>query len=105
MRRLRGQLIEVFKILKGFDKVNPELFVLDQKSITRTNGLKLTGKRFNTNKAKNYFVNNIVKVWNLIPNSVVASELINQFKNRLDIYFTHENLSQISRVCNLNLNI
>ena len=105
MRRLRGQLIKVFKILKGFDVVNLDLFVLEQNSITRSNGLKLTGKRFKTNKAKNYFVNNIVKVWNVIPNSVVASESINQFKNRLDKHFTHENLSLISRMCNLNLNI
>ena len=45
LRRLRGQLIEVFKILKGFDKVNNVIF-RDDNIITRNNEYKLKGKRF-----------------------------------------------------------
>ena len=103
VRRLRGQLIEVYKIINGFDKVHPRLLIVDNNSFTRNNGLKLLGKRFRTDKAKNFFSNKIVKVWNLLPNSIVTSESINQFKNRVDKYFTNDNLSTISRIWDLDL--
>ena len=105
VRRLRGQLIEVFKILNGFDNVNSSLLIRDENPITRNNGFKLIGKRFQTDRAKHFFTNKIVRIWNLLPASVVESLSINQFKNRIDKYFTEDNLALISRVCDLNLNI
>jgi len=30
MRRLRGDLIEVFKILKGYDDIGKDIFLFDQ---------------------------------------------------------------------------
>ena len=105
VRRLRGQLIEVYKIINGFDKVQSRLLLVDNNLLTRNNGFKLLGKRFRTDKAKNFFSNKIVRVWNLLPNSIVSSESINQFKNRLDKYFTNDNLSSISSICDLSLNL
>ena len=105
VRRLRGQLIEVFKILNGFDNVKPSLLTRDENPLTRNNGCKLVGKRFHTDRAKHFFTNKIVKVWNLLPESVVSSLSINQFKNRIDKHFTEDNLSLISRICDLNLNV
>ena len=103
IRRLRGQLIEVFKIVNGFDEVKPNLITIDQNPITRNNGLKLVGKRFRTYIAKNFFFNKIVKIWNFLPETVVSATSINQFKNRLDKYFTDNNLPSLSRVCDLDL--
>ena len=103
VRRLRGQLIEAFKILNGFDEVNSRLLRVDENPITRNNGFKLIGKRFRTDKAKNFFANKIVNIWNMLPNSIVSAMTINQFKNRIDKYFTDDNLDLISRVCNLDL--
>ena len=55
-RRLRGEMIEVFKILKGFDDVDSmQLFSLSDVTITRNNGLKLQGRRFRTNIVKKIF--------------------------------------------------
>ena len=105
VRRLRGQLIEVFKILNGFDKVRPGLLTLEIDSITRNNGYKLIGNRFRTDKAKNFFTNKIVNVWNLLPNSIVSSTTINQFKNRIDKYFTDDKINIISRVCDIDLQL
>ena len=54
LRRLRRELIETFKILKGFDYGGKEnFFNLKVNSVTRNNVLKLAGKRFNTNVSKN----------------------------------------------------
>ena len=94
-RRLRGQLIQAFKIIKQFDDVNPNYFFkFDQSSITRGNDLKLKYKTqtYVTDPGKNYFTNSIVKEWNLLPNTVINSTSINMFKNRLDKYFKNANI-------------
>jgi len=94
-RRLRGQLIQGFKIIKQFDKVNPDYFFkFDENSVTRGNELKLkykTGIRV-TDIGKNFFTNSIVQEWNALPNTVVNSTSINMFKNRLDKYFKMKNI-------------
>ena len=87
-RRMRGDLIEVFKIFRGFDNLNPnDYFDVDQAGTTRNNGFKIRGKRFNTNEAKHFFFNRVVNAWNALPNNVVASNTVETFKNRLDNYF------------------
>lgn len=85
-RRLRGQLIECFKTLKGFNKVDAsKLFTVDMDSRTRSNGLKLKkGKRPNLDITKNFYTFKIINEWNSLPTSVVNSETINTFKVRLD---------------------
>ena len=101
-RRLRGQLIEVFKILNGFDLVN-NILVRDENPLTRNNGQKLIGKRFRTDVAKYFFTNRIVDAWNILPANVVASNSINEFKNRLDKYFASENSSDLYRIYELKI--
>ena len=86
-RRLRGEMIEVFKILKGFDNVDSrQFFKLSDIGITRNNGLKLQVKRFRTNIAKNFFTYKVINHWNRLPQEVVDAQSINTFKNRLDRY-------------------
>ena len=84
-RRLRGELIETYKMLKGFENVRKEnFFKLDKNSVTRNNGFKLVVKRFNTNVSSNYFTNKVINHWNSLPADVVVADSINSFKNRLD---------------------
>ena len=55
-RKFRGDMIEVFKILNKFDKINPEtLFEINNASVTRGNGMKLKIQRYNTIAHKSYF--------------------------------------------------
>ncbi len=71
-RRIRGDLIEVFKILNQFDKINPDkLFVMNNTTITRGNGMKLKGQRHNTIARKSYFSVRVFDLWNKLPASVV----------------------------------
>ena len=89
-RRLRGDLIETFKILKGFDKINPDLlFQVDNTTVTRGNGMKLRVKRCNTEIRKAFFTVRVVEHWNKLPASVVDADTIHSFKCRLDKHF-HE---------------
>merc|ERR1712105_179627 len=60
-RRLRGDLIEVFKIVKGIENMNVEkYFTIDTSNTTINNGCKIVGKRFQTNEAKYFFFNRVV---------------------------------------------
>ena len=87
-RRLRGDLIEVFKMFNGYTNINPEkLFTRVRSNSTRNHGFKITGKRFSTTEAKYFFTNRIVNIWNNLPFNVVNATTIETFKNRLDRYF------------------
>ena len=86
-RRLRGDLIEVFKIIKGIENIDMEkYFTIDTSNITRNNGYKIVGKRFQTNEAKHFFFNRVVNVWNGLPSNVIDCSTTDVFKKRLDVY-------------------
>ncbi len=87
-RRIRGDLIETFKILNNIDHINQEnFFELSTQPTTRNNGLKLKGQRFNTDLRKNYFNIRVIDFWNRLPASVVQANTIATFKARLDKYY------------------
>ena len=86
-RRLRGDLIEVFKIIKGIENMDMEkYFTIDTSNITINNGYKIVGKRFQTNEAKHFFFNRVVNVWNGLPSNVIDCSTTEIFKKRLDVY-------------------
>ena len=83
-RRIRGQLIETFKMLKGIENIDyNKLFTLSNNQ-TRSNGLKLNLKRFNTTQCGNFYTYKISSYWNRLPADVVNSTNVNQFKLKLD---------------------
>ena len=87
-RRIRGDLIETFKILKNIDKINKDNFLeLSTQLTTRNNGLKLKGQRFNTDLRKNFFNVRVIESWNKLPASVVQANTTDTFKARLDKHF------------------
>ena len=84
VRRLRGQLIETFKILKGIDRVDyRNLFTLSSNQ-TRSNGWKLDLPRFNTSQCGNFFSFRIPSIWNRLPANIVESDSVTEFKQKLD---------------------
>ncbi len=93
-RHLRGKLIECFKILKGFRNVDANrLFLIDDSSRTRSNGVKLRYEQLQLDCTKFSFTNDVVREWNKLPPSVVWFNTINSFKNKLD----HHLLQQVFR--------
>ncbi len=82
---MRDDLIEVCKMFKGFVNVDVnDYFTLSQSRLTRGNGYKIASKRLSSQEAKHFFLNRVVNTWNSLPASVVESESIATFKNRLD---------------------
>jgi len=84
-RRTRGDLIQVFKIVKGIDKLNfNHFFEYSNYSSTRGHKYKLVKKRCKFELRRNFFSQRIVDIWNKLPEAVVEAENVNIFKNRLD---------------------
>ena len=87
-RRLRGQLIEVFKYLNEFTTASARgLFDYDLNYRTRNNGAKLIVQHFNTSVAKHFYPIKIASTWNALPNEVVSSRTVNCYKNSLDKHY------------------
>ena len=85
-RRLRGDLIETFKILTGKEHVNCSIFfqLADVTSGLRGHSLTLFKARCRMRVRQNFFSLWIVNEWNKLPQDVVDASSINMIKNRLD---------------------
>ena len=92
-RRLRGDMIEVFKILNGFydENIAPKL-IRNLDGRTRGNSEKLIHRQSNTDIRKFSFCVRVVGAWNSLPNSVIQSTSINNFKNNLDNHWKNEEI-------------
>ena len=73
MRRLRGQLIQVYKLLHHIDNIEFEKFFTLSDNVTRNNGYKLNAKRFYTRASERFFSNSVINQWNALPSEVVLS--------------------------------
>ena len=83
-RRIRGDLIEVFKIYKGWTNLNFSDFFTLANNCLRGHQMKLYKRRFNTDLGKFSFTNRIVDIWNSLPEDLLEGNTINAFKNGLD---------------------
>ena len=87
IRRIRGDLIQMFKYVKGFDKINfvtPPEFL---KTITRGHMFKYHGDDLNRKSHKSrstYFLNRVKPYWNKLPAEALEATSINGFKNVID---------------------
>lgn len=87
-RRLRGDMLETFKIISGKENLDKEIFFrFDKDSITRGHNYKLIKPRSNLNARKFSFGHRVVDEWNNLPWEVVNSGNMNQFKARIDRHF------------------
>ena len=83
-RRLRGDLIEAFKIMKGLvDVKSSDLFTLSNNSL-RGHSLKLFKSVYNLDCGKFVFTNRVVKEWNLLTEEIISCSTVNTFKNKVD---------------------
>ena len=90
-RRLRGDMIEVYKIVHEiYDPVTTnKLFtkIPEHSSTRKANTLNLLKKRTNNTPFQKFFTNRIINTWNALPNDVVNAINVNSFKNKIDAHF------------------
>ena len=83
-RRLRGDLIQTYKIFQNLDEIDKEIMPLSTYTSTRNQGDKMRRRYSKTNIRKFTFTNRVVDHWNTLPPEVKNSPTLNTFKNRLD---------------------
>lgn len=85
-RRVRGDIIQTFKIVKGLDDCSFEKF-FNYSSSTRGNNLKLEKPKCRTTFCQNQFSSRIIDTWNNLPQHVVDAEDVQKFKAKLDSHW------------------
>ena len=86
-RRLRGDQIEVFKIVNGYDNVDRNMFFkLKEGSRTRGHKAALVKEQCRLDMRKYSFSQMVINEWNKLPNHCVNASSVNLFINRIDIY-------------------
>ena len=84
-RRMRGDLIETFKITRGFVNYGQHFF-----NMSRSNLNILSQVTKTTSLArKDFFSERVINYWNILPNSVKMSPSVNSFKANLENYKAH----------------
>ena len=89
-RRVRGDLIQVFKLFTGIDKLDyKKFFSINCNRTLRGHQYKIFKDRSRTELRRNCFSQRIVNVWNELPIEVVSAETLDIFKKRVDEWFVN----------------
>ena len=83
-RRVRADLIEVYKIMHGLSPVNfNTFFEYSTNSNTRGHSLKLHKRRVHTDLRQHFFTERVINNWNSLNEEIVSAISINSFKRKL----------------------
>lgn len=83
-RRLRGDLIETFKIVTNSYSCNINFYKTNANEHLRGHSRKLSKEKNNRLQRKNFITNRVVYAWNSLPEETVSADNVIVFKTRLD---------------------
>jgi len=91
-RRLRGDLIETYKIVTNKENIDSSQFfhIADTGHDLRGHSLKLSQSRNTSRVRRMFFSQRVVADWNRLPQYVVDAPSTNAFKNRLDKFWKED---------------
>ena len=95
-RRKRQDLILVYRIISGHDKIDPHSlfqFYGEHERQTRLSSYpwNIVEPRSRTELRKNFFTNRVSSLWNALPVEVKSAPTVTTFKNRYDAYKNMQN--------------
>ena len=94
-RRLRGDMIQVYKILSGkhIRSICPRLRTkVEATGREGRHSMALHQERCKTDIRKYSFTQRVVSSWNTLPNEVVQSKTVAEFKRRIDHAWKNEKM-------------
>ena len=98
-RRLRGDQIEVFKTVNGYEDVDRNMFFkFKEGSRTRGNKAALVKEQCRLDMRKYSFSQREIHKWNKLPNDCVNASSVNMFKNRIDRYMIRAGYTQMIKL-------
>ena len=85
-RRTRNDMIQVYKIMNGIDRLDKELFFREPSVVnTRGHSFKVyKGEHVRCKSRLNSFSHRVINPWNKLTETVVCSKDVNQFKSNLN---------------------
>ena len=86
-RRVRGDLIQFFKIIHGYERVNfvNGINYANNNYMIRGNQFRLNRELAKACQSRHTFLTNrIVPIWNKLSNEIVTAKSLNSFKAQLD---------------------
>ena len=89
-RRRRCDIIQVFKMFKGIDRIDIEEFFTLNVGPTRGHSLKISKPRVATSLRQNSFTIRVINDWNSLSESTISCDTVNSFKSALSKeWFNH----------------
>ena len=90
-RRVSGDLIEVVKVIKGFEEVDSNtLFKIVSSTNLKGHSLQLYKHNLRLHTKKYFFSQRVIDMWNKLDTDVIAYRTVSTFKKHLDNYiFNH----------------
>ena len=90
--RVRGDMIQTYKILNGIDRIDSAIFFeLSAASVTRGHSQKIVKKHARLGSRQSVFSQRVVNDWNSLQAEAIDSQSINSsFKSRLDKFWRPE---------------
>ena len=92
-RRIKFDLICVFKIIHGLIDIQPQSFFdFDNDSRTRGHRHKIKHPRFYLDIRKHWFASRIISLWNDLPSECVEAANVISFKNKVTNYLLSKDI-------------
>ena len=89
-RRLRFDMIQLYKILTNKERLDPDIFFeLHQYSATRGHTMKLRKPRARTSLRSSTFSHRVINTWNALPQYIINASTTNIFKGLLDNHLSN----------------
>ena len=85
-RRIRSDLLEVFKIIKNLEDTNRDLYFKLSGTGLRGHSLKVFKLQARLDIRKYSFSNRVVDNRNALPQTLIDCNTLNNFKSKLDLY-------------------
>lgn len=92
VRRLRGDMIFMYKMFNGGSNISDKLFKINFIIKIRGYYLKLVEKKFQYKGRRGFFIVRLVRVWNLLLQAVILVNNVELFKKFLDDFLRDRNI-------------
>ncbi|KAJ8024353.1 hypothetical protein HOLleu_34249 [Holothuria leucospilota] len=89
-RRLRGDMLFIYKYLHGLITTDHLLFTRSTISVTRGHLYKLDKPRFSSLRRQSFLTQRAINHWNALPELVVDSPSLDAFKWRLNRFWSNK---------------
>ena len=96
-RRIRGDMIEAYKVLNGrYDNKVSKFVTLHHDvaplSTTRGHSKKLYKKKCNLKLREHFFSNRVTRVWNSLPEDTISAPSLHEFELPLDDFWSKQDV-------------